>query len=151
MEKTWVEKSKSWKFDHVGVVVKDLEKAIDYYQSLGIGPFILYTPGPVDRKIYGKPANIKLKGAAAPMGPISLELIQPVEGESLQKEFLESKGEGVNHIGFMVDDIDKEVEKLEKEGFKLIVSGENPRRVFAYFDTTKIGGIIIQLAQEKIT
>lgn len=151
MEKILAEKSPSWKFDHVGAVVKDLDKAIEYFQSLGIGPFIA-NPSKVatDRKVYGKPANIKLKGAEAHLGPIKFELIQPVEGESVQKEFLMNKGEGVNHIGFIVDDLDKEVTKLEEKGFKVISSGKiPPSGGFAYVGTNKVGGVVIELIKKK--
>lgn len=139
---------KTWKLDHVGVVVKDLEKAIEYYQSLGMGPFV---PNPsesaADRKIYGKPApNVKVKGVVAQMGPIKFELMQPIEGESLQKEFLKSKGEGINHIGFVVDDLEGEMAKLEEKGFKVISGGKiPPNGGFAYFDTDKLGGVIFAL------
>ena len=149
--KTVAEKSASWKFHHLGVVVKDLDKAIEYYQSLGIGPFVS-NPSEVatDRKVYGKPANIKLKGAEAHLGPIKFELIQPVEGESVQKEFLESKGEGMNHIGFVVNDLEKEVRKLEEKGFSVISSGKiPPSGGFAYVGTNKVGGVVIELIKKK--
>lgn len=151
MGKNKTEESGSWKFDHVGGVVRDLDKAIEYFQSLGIGPFVS-NPSEVamDRKVYGKPANIKLKGAEAHLGPIKFELIQPVEGESVQKEFLESKGEGMNHIGFVVNDLDKEVTKLEEKGLKVISSGKiPPSGGFAYVGTNKVGGVIIELIKKK--
>lgn len=144
-------KSSSWKFDHVGAVVRDLDKAMKYFQSMGIGPFTT-NPSEVatDRKVYGKPANIKLKGAEAHLGPIKFELIQPVEGESVQKEFLKSKGEGMNHIGFIVDDLETEVKKLEEMGFSVISSGKiPPSGGFAYVGTNKVGGVIIELIKKK--
>ena len=151
MKKTQKGETSSWRLDHVGVLVRDLDKAVDSFQSLNIGPF-----GPneskmiTDRKVYGKPANIKLKGMFAPMGPVRLELIQPIEGESVQKEILDSKGEGINHIAFTVDDLDKEVKKLEEQGFKVVSSGKMaPSYAFAYIDTRKIGGFIIELIKEK--
>jgi 4-hydroxyphenylpyruvate dioxygenase-like putative hemolysin len=144
-------KPTSWTFHHVGVVVRDLDKAMKYFQSIGIGPFTA-NPSEVatDRKVYGKPANIKLKGAEAQLGPIKFELIQPVEGESVQKEFLENKGEGMNHIGFIVDDLETEVRKLEKKGFSVISSGKiPPSGGFAYVGTNKVGGVIIELIKKK--
>lgn len=143
-------KLSSWTFDHVGVVVRDLEKAMEYFQSLGIGPFIA-TPSEVttERKVYGKPADIKLKGAHAQLGPIKFELIQPVAGESVQKEFLVNKGEGINHIGFIVDDLDREVARLGEKGFQVISSGKiPPRGGFAYVGTHKVGGVIIELMKK---
>jgi len=138
------------KLDHVGVVVKNLEKAIAYYQSMGIGPFVPNPSGlATDRKLYGKPANIRVKGAIAQMGPIKFELMQPVKGMSLQREFLLSKGEGINHISFIVENIGKEVAKMEKKGFKVISSGNHPSGSFAYLDTHKKGGVTIAFEMRK--
>ena len=151
MEKTGAEKSPFSEASHIGIVVKDIDEAIEYYQSLGIGPF---GPSPkghlsTDRKVYGKPADdVKIKARVAQMGPLYIELVQPVEGESLQKEFLETKGEGINHLGFFVDDIDKETAKMEKQGFKVISSVRYKGGGGAfYFDTEKVGGVMLELVQ----
>ena len=133
----------------VGVVVRDIDKAIEFYESLGIGPF---HEGPsaiaIDRKVYGKPADVKIRGAITQMGQIEFELLQPVEGESIQKEFLERHGEGINHLGFFVDDIDQEVAKLVEKGFKVIMSAKFvDGGGFAYLDTDKVGGVQFELIQ----
>jgi len=150
MEKIGKEKSPFSTFDHMGVVVRDMDKAIEYYQSLGIGPFEPVTTAVAEKKLRGKPADdVKFELRVARIGQIRLELIQPVEGESLHKEFLENKGEGINHLCFSVDDIDKEAAKLVKKGFKVIASrkfvngGGN-----VYFDTGKVGGVLLELLQQ---
>ena len=133
----------------VGVVVKDLDKTIEYFSSLGIGPFEpLQRPPMVERRVRGKPADYKLKIALAQLGQIQLELIQPVQGECVQNEFLESKGEGIHHLGIFVDDLEKEVAELDKQGVKVIQSGRRATGDgFAYLDTSAIGGITIELIQ----
>ena len=152
MEKSGVEKSPFSKVCQVGVIVKDVDKAVEYYQSLGIGPFESSKTAHLvtDRKVYGKPADdVKNKARLAQMmGQLYLELVQPVSGESIQKEFLETKGEGINHLGFLVDDIDKETAKLEEKGFKVISSTRYAGGGgIAYFDTDKVGGVIFELIQ----
>lgn len=140
------------KVDQVGMVVRDMDKAIEYYQSLGIGPFeppksLVYA----ERKVFGKPIDIdsiKVKVFFAQMGPVQLELVQPVEGESLWKEFLETKGEGINHLGFFVDDIDKEEAELIKKGFRVPYRSRYQKGGgAAYFDTGKVGGVLFELVQ----
>jgi catechol 2,3-dioxygenase-like lactoylglutathione lyase family enzyme len=143
------EDGSGWTFHHLGVVVKDLDKAIEYFESLGLGPF---SPNPsesvTDRKVYGKPANIKLKGAAAKLGPLEVELLQPVEGRSIQSDYLDKKGEGINHIGFVVHDLQKAIRKLEEKGFSVVSSGTLPDSGgFAYFNTDQVGGMMIELIQ----
>jgi len=88
------------KAHHVGVVVRDMDKAIERYQSLGIGPF---EPSKsfdvVEREFLSKPIDAKttrLKARFTDLGPIRLELIQPLEGNSLAQKFLETNGEGIN-------------------------------------------------------
>jgi len=137
------------RIDQVGVVVKDLEKAVDYYSSLGIGPFEGLNLNRKARTVYGKAVDdVKNVSRVAQMGAVQLELIQPVSGESIQREFLETRGEGVNHLGFFVDDVDKEVAKLVAKGFKVIssvtyVGGGS----VAYLDTDRLGGVQFELIQ----
>ncbi len=136
----------------MGVIVRDMDKAIEHYSSLGIGPFeSLKKLLPIEKKGLGKPIdpdNFRLKVRVTQMGPVQLELIQPVAGESLWKEFLETKGEGINHLGFFVDDLDKEVAKLVEKGFK-VIHGEKflGGGGYAYLDTGKVGGVLLELIQ----
>ena len=117
-------KSPFSKVDHVGVVVRDMNKAVEYYQSLGIGPFEVLTgivPG--DKRMWGKPVSpddFKLNEKMASIGPIWLQLIQPVAGDSVWKEFLDTRGEGVHHVSFQVDDIEGMYKTLTNRGVKFI-------------------------------
>ena len=140
------------KFDHIGVIVRDMDKAIEHYQSLGIGPF--EPPKPMDRierKWLGKPLDlttIKTSIRIADIGSIRIELKQPIEGESLEKEFLETHGEGIDHIGFTVDDIDKAEAELVGKGLKLFYRARYRNGGgAAYFDTREIGGFWVEFLQ----
>ena len=139
----------------VGVTVKDINQAVKYYEALGIGPFtwlfddlkLVLT----ERELYGKDATgVKNLIMVAQMGPVQLEVIQPTTDtqESLATEFLRERGEGINHLGFFVDDIDKELAKLVEKGFKPIQKGKFERGGgFAFFDTGKLGHFLIELIQ----
>ena len=149
MEKIGIEESPFSKVAQIGVIVRDMDKAIEYYQSLGIGPFEPLKTTSTDRKAYGKPApDVKNLVRVTQMGQVQFELVQPVSGESVQKEFLEGRGEGINHLGFLVDDLDKEVAKLVEKGFKVtssvkFVGGGG----VAYLDTDRVGGVMFELIQ----
>jgi 4-hydroxyphenylpyruvate dioxygenase-like putative hemolysin len=136
----------------IGVIVKDMDEAVAFYESLGIGPFESPKgPAPiVDRQVYGKPApDVKNRISTTQMGAVQLELVQPISGKSVQAEFLEKHGEGVNHLAFLVDDLDREVAKLVEKGFTVISSGRTlGGGAFAYLDTDKIGGIVFELIQQ---
>lgn len=137
------------RIDQVGVIVRDMDEAVKYYESLGIGPFKAHNVTPIGRKVRGKPADdVKNISRAAQVGGVQFELVQPVEGKSVQREFLEGRGEGINHLAFFVDDIEKGTAELIKKGYKIISEGKFVvGGGFAYFDTDKIGGVIFELVQ----
>jgi len=130
----------NWKFNHIGAVVRDVDKAVEYYQSLGI------VDEATDRvTMEGKKA--KLIGKFIHIGSLLIELWQPVRGETVQQEFLNSRGEGVNHIAFHVDDLDKEKDKLVEKGIPVVFSVKDENGYMAYFDARKVGNILIELIQ----
>jgi len=130
----------NWKFNHIGAVVRDVDKAVEYYQSLGI------VDEATDRvTMEGKKA--KLIGRFIHIGSLLIELWQPVRGETIQQEFLNSRGEGVNHIAFHVDDLDKEKDKLVEKGIPVVFSVKDENGYMAYFDARKVGNILIELIQ----
>ena len=102
-----------------------------------------------DRKIYGKSVtDVKFVAKATNIGPIGIELIQPVSGETPQKQFLESRGEGISHIAFIVDDIEEAISIMVEEGFQVISSSKNEGGGgMAFFDTDKVGGVQIELEE----
>ena len=144
--------SSTWdKTYQVAIVVRDLEQAVKFYESVGIGPF---SEGPsgstVTRRIYGKDApEAKVIGRVAQMGPIEFELMQPVKGNTIQQEFLDKHGEGAIHICAYTDNLDKDIKDMEEQGhdvisyLKLDDGGEA-----AYFDTREVGGLILELFQK---
>ena len=147
---------RNWKFHHVSVVVRDMAKAMKFYEALGIGPFppLLGLQGKVslvNKTLHGKPADweLDLRHAEGGVGDLTFELIQPLEGDTPVKEFLDKKGEGIQHIGFFVDDIAQETARMAEKGFKVTQSGETPTVKWAYFGTDAVGGFSIELMQKK--
>ena len=145
----------NWKFHHMAVVVRDMDKAVEYYQSLGIATFqpefMLDSSTYTDYKVYGKtPDSIdKTRMRFVQIGSFQLELVQPLEGEPIYKEFLKSKGEGIHHIAYIVDDLEGETAKLAKKDIPVItrVYRGSTGAGFAYFDIRKVGNVIIELIQ----
>jgi len=131
-----------WKTHHVGVIVSDMDRAVEYYKSLGIVTVGRDLGDVQTRK------GAKVKARFAQIGPLVLELFQPVEGEDIQLEFLKKHGEGIQHIGFTVADIDAEVDDLVSKGVKLMFRLDTPTGTrIAFFDTRQIGDFIIELIQ----
>ncbi len=150
MVKIGEEKLPFARVDHIGVTVRDMDKAVAHYQSLGIGPFKpLDTTLLRDKHLHGKPVtDARLVIKIAKIGQVEFELVQPVSGESIHKEFLEEHGEGISHLGFFVDDLDKEVAKLVAKGLKVVTGGKfTGGGGLAYLGTDKVGGVFFELIQ----
>jgi methylmalonyl-CoA/ethylmalonyl-CoA epimerase len=144
----------NWKFHHVSVAVKDMNKAIEFYKSLGIGPFppLIGPTGTVPlsgKMIRGEPVDyeMEIRHAEGGVGQLVFEVVQSLEGETPVKEFIEQKGEGIHHIGFFVDDLDVETAKMAEKGFSISQYGETPTVKWAYYDTDAVGGVVIELMQ----
>src|SRR3989304_8996275 len=143
-------KSDFSKLGHVGVVVKDINKAIAFLEKLGIGPFS--APGgkktfsiPFKGELHGKPAKWTTTISFAKMGNTELELLEPTEGAQALKESLDKTGEGLHHIGYLTDSLEKEIENFKKNGIGVwTIAREDNGGGFLYSDPTPVGGIAIE-------
>jgi catechol 2,3-dioxygenase-like lactoylglutathione lyase family enzyme len=132
---------------HVGVVVRDIDEGIKYYSSnFDMGPFNIIDSSRKDAFIRGRLGDYRIKQAFAKMGQTLLELNQVVEGRPVQQEFLEKNGEGVHHLGFVVNDLDTELASFREKGFNVIQSYATPSEGvrFAFLET-KVGGLVFEL------
>lgn len=150
MEKNTNPETQSWKITQVGVVVRDVEKVIERLSSLGIGPFEPKTLPP-DRKEWfrGKPMYAEFNIQATRIGDIELELIQPVSGESPHKEFLETKGEGIQHVMFAVDDFGETVARLTEKGASELLRAKFPGGGGVAYIDLGAGNIVVELVQKR--
>jgi catechol 2,3-dioxygenase-like lactoylglutathione lyase family enzyme len=120
-------KIKCMGINQIAIVVKDLDTvAKHYWNILGIGPWYIYeweAPLVYDRKYHGQTVWAREKIALAQAGDVQLELVQPVEGPSIYRDWLEEHGEGLHHLNFLVDDVDEAARILAEQGFMSIQSG----------------------------
>jgi catechol 2,3-dioxygenase-like lactoylglutathione lyase family enzyme len=138
----------------IGIVVGDLERATQYLTSLfGIGPFrFIEWPNRVDSKYFyrGKEEHIKIRQAFVQIGPLELELIQPLEGDrNAYREFLEQKGGGIHHVLFEVDDMEQAARRLSEKGVGVLQAGTGirPGTRWALLDTQEWVGFLLELRQ----
>ena len=85
------------------------------------------------------------------LGESKLELLQATHADSPIAKFLDRRKEGIHHIAFEVEDIHKEITRLEGEGFRLISStpkkgADNKIVVFLHPGSTN--GVLVELCQE---
>ncbi len=135
-----------------GIAVHDLEKSIEHYQNtFGIGPWgiMAVDPSTFSEMTYrGRPVQHTFKAAFATAGPLQLELIQPIEGDNVLSDFLKEHGEGVHHLGHVrVENLAQAIKTWEGEGFSCLQSGHSPGGGYAYMDTIKALGTVIELLE----
>ena len=138
--------------DQIGIVVKDMDKAIEYYQSIfGWGPFSVMETELNGFTYRGKTGDCRLKLAMGNSGSMEIELIQVLEGETPHSEFLREKGEGIQHLRCCVDDLDSILAELAKDGIEPVFHHSFPEMgvAFAYLNSDKIGGVMLELLQIK--
>lgn len=140
----------SWRLTQVGVVVKDVQQVVERLTFLGIGPF-QEMKLPEDRKelFRGKPVLADAKIMGADLGGTQLELIQPLAVESPHREFLETKGEGIQHIMVAVDDIEMEIKRLTDKGCSVLLDIRMPGGLHGAYIDLHAGGIILEMFQKK--
>ena len=129
------------KIEHIGIAVRDLSASNELFA-----------------KLLGKP-HYKVETVESEqvdtsffnIGESKLELLHATGPDSAIAKYIEKKGEGIHHIAFAVEDIEKEVERLKSEGFQPISEkpkkGADNKLVF-FFHPKSANGILIELCQE---
>jgi catechol 2,3-dioxygenase-like lactoylglutathione lyase family enzyme len=141
------------KLDHLALVVKDMDKALAFYsKAFGIKfEEVQQHDLPPDVIYKGKPSPYTMKVTFGKMGPVRLEMVQVVKGQCIYTDFLKQYGEGLHHLGFEVEDLEKEVANAKSQGLKMIcylkIVGI---MAFAHFDATKTNGFRIELVQKDV-
>ena len=137
---------------HICLVVKDIEKTKSYYESIGIGPWVDYPPlvEYTRLNVTDEKGFFGTRIVFTHVGNLQLQLAQPGEGQTIYKDFLETKGEGVFHIGFEVDDVEGAENKLTDNGMKILASGRrDDGSGFSYLDTREEAGVTLLVRQTK--
>ena len=137
----------------IGVVVKDLRKAIEYYsQTFGLGPFQTVDFAPAKHWLRGIPTPIRLNIGLCQWGPLQLELIEVVKGDIPHKWFLEGRGEGMQHLGFIVDNYDEWLGYLKDRGIEVLMNAETDVEGMghvraAYLQSDRVGGVLFEIIE----
>lgn len=125
--------------DHIGIAVKSIEAA-KIYKALGLA---------VDHVEDVQTQGVKT--AFLSVGDANIELLEPLSPQSTVAKFIEKRGEGIHHICFRVDKIEKHLDALKREGYRLIndapVPGAHGCRV-AFLHPSAGNGVLIELSEK---
>ena len=148
MSSALIQALKLGSIEQVAYVVKDMEEALPAYEAL-FGPFEVSENHLPDCTYRGQAADMSLKMAVNNAGPIEIELLQPVDGESPLTEHLREHGEGLHHVRFRVDGIDERMAIAADAGFEtLLYKRFSPEVAFAYLRTPPaLGGHVIEFLE----
>ena len=98
------------KVHHVGVVVRNMDQAMRFYRdTLGLHVHKMET---IEEQ--------GVKAALLTVGDSEIELLEPVVADNGVARYLESKGEGLHHICFEVDDVERDLAALKEREIELI-------------------------------
>lgn len=125
--------------DHVALVVADLEESAKLYKTLGFA-----------ERYRERVENQAVDIIGMQAGDASIELLKPLQIDSPLVRFLGDKPSRLHHVGYRVDDLEAELERLKALGMHLI--DERPRRgahgnLIAFIHPASTGGTLIELCQ----
>ena len=128
------------KIEHIGIAVNDLQIAGSLYEKL------------LNTNVYKieEVASENVKTAFLKCGPNKVELLEATSDDSPIAKFIAKKGEGIHHIAFEVDDIEKEMARLKQEGFVLLNEKPKPgadNKLVCFVHPKSTNGVLIELCQ----
>ena len=127
--------------DHVGIAVDDLDAAVERYERLlGVAP--------VHRERVEDQGVDEVLFAA---GSSFIQLLGALGPDTAVGRFLATRGPGVHHVAYRVDDIDAALAHLRAEGARLVDETARPgsrgTRI-AFVHPAAFGGVLVELVQE---
>lgn len=137
------------------VIVPDLDKAVEnYWQVFGIGPWEFYTYGkPLVKRMtrHGRPCEYRMRVALANVGGLRIELIEPLEGDTVYREFVEKHGYGIHHVGVLTESMAQALNQAQQAGLTMTQDGAgfgpDDDGHYAYLDTEALIGTTIELIE----
>lgn len=131
------------KIDHVAVVVKNIDEALQTYRD-GFGL-------PLNRVEDVPAEGVKVAFLPFADGQSDLELLEPTSADSGVAKFLAKRGEGLHHLCLEVADIEATAEKLVAKGLEILE--DEPRvgshgQKYLFVHPKSAHGVLIELYQK---
>lgn len=130
------------KVDHIGIAVKDLDETLNFYEEV-LGIECVGTEVVEDQKV---------KTAFLPVGDTEIELLESTDENGPIAKFIQKRSQGMQHIAYRVDNIEKALEELKEKGIRLI--DEKPRygaggAKIAFLHPKSTFGVLIELCERE--
>lgn len=139
----------------LAIIVEDLDKTVEsYWKLFGIGPWHFYTYGkPLVKHMtyHGEPSEYRMRIALSYLGPLRIELIEPLEGDTVYADFVREHGYGVHHLGLLVENMQEAIAQAEAAGLPMVQDGAgfglDGDGHYAYLDTEDQIGVTLELIE----
>lgn len=137
----------------VCIVSADLDATVrEYSDRLGIGPWWINhyaAPELSGCKLRGTSVVHTFDIALAWTGDLNWEVIQPREGPSIYREFLDKHGTGMHHVGIMLQDLGHDWPSLRRvldaRGCEIVQEGRWQEISWLYFETPGPSGTCFEI------
>ncbi len=129
-----------FQIDHLGIAVKSLAKAKEFYKRLGI-------PVLPEETV----ADEKVRVVMLPVDGSRIELLEPTEPDSPIGRFLEKRGEGLHHVALHVEDLAGTVERLKAAGTRFVsdeIKVGAGGHMYVFVHPSSAGGVLLELCAE---
>jgi methylmalonyl-CoA/ethylmalonyl-CoA epimerase len=129
------------KLEHIGIAVKNMEKANATFAKL------------LGREHY-KIEEVESEGVRTSffdIGGIKIELLEATREDSPIAKFIEKRGEGVHHLAFQVEDISQSIETFKHKGFEVIHAVPKKgadNKMICFLHPKSTGGVLVELCEE---
>ena len=126
--------------DHLGIAVKSLSEAKNFYEKLGLKPMPEET---VEAE--------KVRLSMVPVGESRIELLEPTSEDSAIAKFLAKRGEGLHHVALHVDDLSGTVERLKASGTRLVtdeIKVGAGGHLYVFVHPASTGGVLLELVED---
>jgi methylmalonyl-CoA/ethylmalonyl-CoA epimerase len=138
----------------IGIVVSDLDASLRRSAEIFGGTrWRCYDFGSKGRHEYqGAPTAFRVRLALDDATP-QMEMIQPLEGDSIHRDWLAARGEGLHHVGFIVPSVEEAIASMAALGIPVTQSGTgfgvagDDDGAYAYFDSTGSLGVIVEAVE----
>jgi methylmalonyl-CoA/ethylmalonyl-CoA epimerase len=138
------------RFDHVAMLVHDLDESIEKWRML----LTVLDPEQTQEIVYGEGEENgeKMRWATfVKPGGTAIQLFAPA-GDGFLKKVLAKRGEIVHHIAFLSSDVDTTVDELREKGFPLLQDEQTgpdsyPWLRWNFIDQNWSGGVLVEVAQ----
>ncbi len=126
--------------DHLGVAVRSLQQAAEFYRKLGA-------------EVLGEEVveQEKVRVAMVPLGESRIELLEATSEDSPIARFIARRGEGLHHVALQVENLAQKVEDLKRSGVRLVtdeIQVGAGGHLYVFIHPSSAGGVLLELCQD---